>query len=95
MIIAQQRVMQLTEAKKILSCQLSEFKKYKDVEQINAMKEHYENVISYLEKENAVVEADKEQVKECMMKDIEALNQQLNRLQRQLDKQQGSKPCTS
>jgi flagellar motility protein MotE (MotC chaperone) len=56
--------------------------------QVNTMKTQYENRISHLEKENADMRAEKQQEKERMMRDIEALNQRLNQLQRQLDKQQ-------
>ena len=41
-----------------------------------------------MEKENAAVLAEKQQEKERMMKDMDTLNQRLNQLQRQLDKQQ-------
>jgi flagellar motility protein MotE (MotC chaperone) len=56
--------------------------------QMNAVKVQYESRISHLEKENADVRAEKQQEKERMMRDVEALNQRLNQLQRQLDKQQ-------
>lgn len=52
------------------------------------MKAQYESRISHLEKENAAVLAEKQQEKERMMKDMDTLNQRLNQLQRQLDKQQ-------
>lgn len=52
------------------------------------MKEQYESQISHLEKENADMRAEKQQEKERMVRDIDALNQRLNLLQRQLDKQQ-------
>jgi flagellar motility protein MotE (MotC chaperone) len=55
---------------------------------MNAMKVQYESRISHLEKENADMRAEKQQEKERMMRDVEALNQRLNQLQRQLDKQQ-------
>jgi hypothetical protein len=56
--------------------------------QMNTMKAQYESRISHLEKENADMRAEKQQEKERMMRDVEALNQRLNQLQRQLDKQQ-------
>lgn len=52
------------------------------------MKAQYDSRISHLEKENTAVLAEKQQEKERMMKDIDTLNQRLNQLQRQLDKQQ-------
>lgn len=52
------------------------------------LKAQYESRISHLEKENATVLAEKQQEKERMMKDLDTLNQRLNQLQRQLDKQQ-------
>lgn len=52
------------------------------------LKAQYESRISHLEKENASVLAEKQQEKERMMKDMETLNQRVNQLQRQLDKQQ-------
>lgn len=55
------------------------------------LKTQYESRISHLEKENAAVLAEKQQEKERMMKDVDSLNQRLNQLQRQLDKQQVSR----
>jgi len=52
------------------------------------LKAQYDSRISHLEKENTAVLAEKQQEKERMMKDIDTLNQRLNQLQRQLDKQQ-------
>lgn len=52
------------------------------------LKAQYESRISHLEKENAAVLTEKQQEKERMMKDVDTLNQRLNQLQRQLDKQQ-------
>ena len=57
------------------------------------MKAQYESRISHLEKENAAVVAEKQQEKERMMKDVDTLNQRLNQLQRQLDKQQVIREC--
>jgi len=52
------------------------------------LKAQYESRISHLEKENTAVLGEKQQEKERMMKDVDTLNQRLNQLQRQLDKQQ-------
>ena len=52
------------------------------------LKAQNESRISHLEKENAAILAEKQQEKERMMKDVDTLNQRLNQLQRQLDKQQ-------
>jgi len=52
------------------------------------LKAQHESRISHLEKENAAILAEKQQEKERMMKDVDTLNQRLNQLQRQLDKQQ-------
>ena len=52
------------------------------------MKAQYESQISHLEKENADLRAEKQQEKERMLRDIETLNQKLNQVQRQLEKQQ-------
>lgn len=89
---ARQRILQLQEAKNALARQLNEAEQSKGVIQLKAQ---YESRISHLEKENAAVLAEKQQEKERMMKDVDTLNQRLNQLQRQLDKQQGSKPSTS
>ncbi|KAJ9578536.1 hypothetical protein L9F63_005265, partial [Diploptera punctata] len=91
---ARQKIMQLTEAKNVLSRQLTEVQNIKD-ENAMQMKSHFENQISHLEKENADLRAEKQQEKERMLREIEMLNQRLNQMQRQLDKQQGSKPSTS
>jgi predicted ABC-class ATPase len=52
------------------------------------LKAQHESRISHLEKENTALLAEKQQEKERMMKDVDTLNQRLNQLQRQLDKQQ-------
>jgi flagellar motility protein MotE (MotC chaperone) len=52
------------------------------------MKAQYESRISHLEKENADLRSEKQQEKERLMRDTDALNQRLSQLQRQLDKQQ-------
>ncbi|XP_023716827.1 nucleoprotein TPR isoform X2 [Cryptotermes secundus] len=92
---ARQKIMHQTEMNQTLSRQLSDLEQSKGIMQMNAMKTQYESRISHLEKENADVRAEKQQDKERLTRDVEALNQRLNQLQRQLDKQQGSKPSTS
>ena len=52
------------------------------------MKAQHESQISHLEKENADLRAEKQQEKDRLLRDIETLNQRLNQMQRQLDKQQ-------
>ncbi|PSN32802.1 Nucleoprotein TPR [Blattella germanica] len=86
---ARQKILQLTEAKNLLTRQLSEIQQNKE-EQMNTIKAQYESRISHMEKEHADARAEKQQEKDRMLRDIETLNQRVNQLQRLVDKLQVS-----
>ncbi|GLH16542.1 Uncharacterized protein GBIM_20794 [Gryllus bimaculatus] len=94
---ARQKIMQLTESRSALMVELEETKsrlqlaeqgKEEDSVRLSALKSQYENRITHMEKENADLRAEKQH-------EMEALNQRISQLQRQLEKFQGSKPSTS
>ncbi|KAK7873764.1 hypothetical protein R5R35_005762 [Gryllus longicercus] len=93
---ARQKIMQLTESRSALMVELEETKSRlqlaeqgkEDSVRLSALKSQYENRITHMEKENADLRAEKQH-------EMEALNQRISQLQRQLEKFQGSKPSTS